>query len=496
MIQIYIKGACAHPFRSLQMKRQAHTPTEIQGAIKAVQTEIADLRPCDSPCRETLLWREVAVKLAICAERLAGMLQDQTAQNQTLAQKNAHMGCSARRSKKVIKELSARANGIHIVPAAEPKEPGRRGRPPGQPATRNKRPGHIDRTETVDLEQCPNGTDHKLSGSVTDTYERVATIWRVASETVLYTVRRRYCRTCKKQVSAPIPGVNRYARTSGNMAAAGATLNMSGLSHGKAAGFISDISNGVVSRSWSYRNKRSTARRMEPAYDDIRGSILEEPYLQCDEFIWPVPGEESGLKNGYALVARGRKSCLVEVSKDRAVDTLNEFLPDYNGVVGQDSYTGWLHAGKSRQMWHDTPKAPAKKGPQIQQSAGRCQNVSGTALQAVQPVHGGRCHKRPAHQKGGRHMPGPHDERFDARGLGGRSGPHHKPLQKAMAPGGALHVHVPACGRHRLKQQRRGEDKQGVCGHTQRRWRKQIRGGDARQQHTVHRMRHLQGPEE
>ena len=208
---------------------------EIRGAIKAVQTEIADRQTCDVPCREARLWREVAVRSVWCAEKLAGMLQGQAAQNRELAQKNTHMEDTVRQSKKTIKELNARANGIHIVPASEPKKPRRRGRPPGQPATINKRPEHIDRTETVDLERCPHCRGHELSEKVTDEYERVAKMWRVTSETVLYTVRRRYCRTCKKQVSAPIPGVNRYARTSGNVSAAGTTLNMSGLSHGKAA---------------------------------------------------------------------------------------------------------------------------------------------------------------------------------------------------------------------------------------------------------------------
>ena len=335
------------------MKGQTYDLTEIQGAIKAVQAEIAGRQTCDVSCREAGLWREVAARSVWCAGKLAGMLQGQTTQNRELAQKNAHMEDTIRQSKKTIKELSARANGIRIVPASEPKETGeprRRGRPPGQPATINKRPEHIDRTETVDLEQCPNGRDHELSEKVTDEYERTATIWHVTSETVLYTVRRRYCRTCKRQVSAPIPGVNRYARTSSNVSAAGTTLNMSGLSHGKVAGFISDISNGMVSRSWSYRNKTSTARRLEPAYDGIRRTILDEPYLQCDEFVWPVPGEGSKLKNGYALVARGSEACMVEVSKDRAIDTLEEFLPEYEGVVGQDSYPGWLHIGKLRQM--------------------------------------------------------------------------------------------------------------------------------------------------
>ena len=50
-------------------------------------------------------------------------------------------------------------------------------------------------------------------------------------------------------------GVNCHARTFSNVSAAGTALNMSGLSHGKAVRFISDISNGTVPRSWSYRNK-------------------------------------------------------------------------------------------------------------------------------------------------------------------------------------------------------------------------------------------------
>ena len=57
--------------------------------------------------------------------------------------------------------------------------------------------------------------------------------------------------------------------------------------------------------------------------------ILNEPYLQCDEFHWPVPGEKSGLKGGHVLVARGKTYCLAGVSKNRAIDALKRFLPGY-----------------------------------------------------------------------------------------------------------------------------------------------------------------------
>ena len=62
---------------------------------------------------------------------MANMLQYHVAQNQALAQKSAYMEDSVRQSKKVIKELNARANGIQCVPASEPKAPGRRGGLPG-----------------------------------------------------------------------------------------------------------------------------------------------------------------------------------------------------------------------------------------------------------------------------------------------------------------------------------------------------------------------------
>ena len=89
--------------------------------------------------------------------------------------------------------------------------------------------------------------------------------------------------------------------------------------------------------------------------------ILDEPYMQCDEFHWPVPGEKSVLKGGHVLVARGKTYCLVGVSKNRAINTLERFLPRHRGIIGQDSYAGWLHVGRRRQMCMIHQKRIAKK---------------------------------------------------------------------------------------------------------------------------------------
>ena len=72
------------------MKGQTHDLTEIHRAIKAVQAEIAEHPLYDDTCNARL-WREVATRSVGCMERMVGMLQEQTAQNRTLAQEKAHM---------------------------------------------------------------------------------------------------------------------------------------------------------------------------------------------------------------------------------------------------------------------------------------------------------------------------------------------------------------------------------------------------------------------
>ena len=133
---------------------------------------------------------------------------------------------------------------------------------------------------------------------------------------------------------------------------------MDGLSHGKAAGFCADVLMCGGSRSWSYRNKISAARRLEPGYDATRRGILDEPYLQCDE-MWRKLPKSNG---GKVMVARGSRPCLAVVVWSASTGVVKKMLPGYKGTVGQDFNSIWLHTGGDRQMCESHQYRLSKKG--------------------------------------------------------------------------------------------------------------------------------------
>ena len=241
-------------------------------------------------------------------------------------------------------DLNVRAQGIRTVTVTEKASSGRRGRPKGQKPSITRRPVNIDRAETVDCSVCPDCGDDNLSG-VTDQYDKVVERMKVTWETVQYDLKRRYCRNCKKQVTAKVPDVMPNARTSANYDAFSTYLNVNGLSHGKIANTSCDVLKYNISPSGSYRSKIRTSKALEPDHASIRKKIMEEPVLNCDELWWPL-----GKTKGVVITALGRDSCLMEVAKSRDIPTLTDFLPQYDGVVVQDSYTGWMGIGSNRQM--------------------------------------------------------------------------------------------------------------------------------------------------
>ena len=206
------------------------------------------------------------------------------------------------------------------------------------------RPTDIDRKETVDCSVCPGCGSDRLSG-ITDQYTKVVEHMKVTWETVEHKINRRYCGNCKKQVSAKVPDAAPHARTSANYDALLAHFNVNGLSHGKIANTSCDVLKRSISPSGSYRSKIRTSRALEPDHASIKKKIMEEPVLNCDELWWPL-----GKTKGVVITALGKDSCLMEVAKSRDITTLMSLLPQYDGIVIQDSYAGWMHIGTNRQM--------------------------------------------------------------------------------------------------------------------------------------------------
>ena len=131
---------------------------------------------------------------------------------------------------KANKDPNAGANGIRTkesegAPAADPRQPGRGGRPPGRRVA-------VDRTHQKTHGTMLNGFCGRpecgkgnVSG-VVDWYYRVVETERAMTENVEIRTVRRYCRDCKKPVSGDVPGVAPCARVSANKSAAMASLNM------------------------------------------------------------------------------------------------------------------------------------------------------------------------------------------------------------------------------------------------------------------------------
>ena len=281
--------------------------------------------------------------------------------------------------KKTLKELNAKANGIHTVTAVDKPEKGSRppGRQKGCKPSINRRPKDIDREEIVDGMTCPD-CGKPLSEASSETLDKVVKMTYVIKQNVLFMRPRRWCRYCKKQKVQRIPKVEKYARRSANHPAAMTSLNLLGLSHAKAAAHCNDTMKVNVSRATAYRDKISHAKSQKPRHDAIKEEILKEDSLGCDEIHWQTPKEEddkkikkedkkdgkkennkkskkekekkSKRKNGYGLVALGKQFCLVKIVDNRRIETLQEFLPDYKGITRHDSFTGWFHIGLLHQM--------------------------------------------------------------------------------------------------------------------------------------------------
>ena len=185
---------------------------EHQDRIVTAQNQPGQIAPDDQPCNKPdctccSYWIPVANKLLDMAARTAGMAEKLLAErdsNACVAKECRETREKAEKERQkyagLNKQLNVEINGIRIVPVSSRKSSGRKGRPKGQEATINRRTENIDREETVDCEECPH-CGGELSG-ITDGYDRVVKEMKIICENVKYNIKRRYCRMCKKQVSA------------------------------------------------------------------------------------------------------------------------------------------------------------------------------------------------------------------------------------------------------------------------------------------------------
>ena len=283
----------------------------------------------DEMARAARTHEEAAAGLEAERQRYVEAAARLEAERQRYAESTAGLEAERQKYAELNRRLNVRANGIQAVTACEKKESsGRRGRPPGKGATVNRQfeESEADARETADLGACP-GCGGELSG-VTGEYMRRYERLTVLTERVLCTIRRRYCRKCKKQYTARPKGVAPNARVSANHSALLAWLNVKGLSHGRTAELSADFLKAPVSRSGSYRRKVRTATALRPDYEAVRERLVKEEVLHCDELWWPL-----GEKRGVVVTVQSRTDCLMSVETSRSSETLKRIVGDFQGIT-------------------------------------------------------------------------------------------------------------------------------------------------------------------
>lgn len=226
-------------------------------------------------------------------------------------------------------------------PAAEPRKPGRKSGRRHGPHAQRAVPPRIDETYDVPLPaKCPHcGEKQVRETHVAPQYQTEI------PRTVVYRqfdVHVGMCDHCGR----PVEGRHALQTSTARGAAASqlgagvhaalAIMNKQlGLSHGKCVKLLSTLFEGLtIARGTSARSMARTARRCEPAYEQLRRDIRHSPQIVPDETGWRVGGRTAWL---HAFV--GRQETIYVVDPTRSGQPAEQLLgTDWSGTLVHD---GW-----------------------------------------------------------------------------------------------------------------------------------------------------------
>ncbi len=163
--------------------------------------------------------------------------------------------------------------------------------------------------------------------------------------------------------------------------AALAVLNKEfGLSHGKSATVFDRLFGLAISRSTSVRSVLRTAKRLEPAAEEIREAVRGSPQITCDETGWRIGGEKAWLH-----VAVAPKATWYEIARRRDHTVLENLIgADYAGSLIHDGWSvydrfeGATHqqcvadlVRRARELVHSATRAAARFPQRVLELFGR-----------------------------------------------------------------------------------------------------------------------------
>ena len=218
------------------------------------------------------------------------------------------------------------------------------GRRRGHVGASRSRPERIDETIELDQSICPR-CGGVLSENHTDSYTRVVEDIVPARVVVTeYIVRRRYCCTCRRQVSAPIPNVlggGSNERFGLRLMLLVVSLKLLGTSYEKIGSLLKLLFDLDITEAAMVHCVMSVAKAFGPRHDELKRELMREASLHGDETSWRIKGRNHWL---WAFV--GKWSVVYEVAKSRGKDVPLDVLGDYGGTVISDSWPAWNHVGR------------------------------------------------------------------------------------------------------------------------------------------------------
>ena len=226
---------------------------------------------------------------------------------------------------------------------------GKPGARPGHLPRLRPRPDHIDRRVRLPLTNCPECGNRRLS-RVQETRTRVVEdLPPPRTEVTEYTVERRYCRSCRKLVESPVPGVRPHAQLGLRLMHAIVQLKVR---HRVTVEQIPPLLQSLYGVSVSEGEVHSVLEQMAaaygPVYDRFREEMREAPAKYMDETPWWVSGQMA-----YLWVGATPTEAVYHVGSTRAHTEALELLgPRPKGFLVHDRFSAYETVGTKTGMRH------------------------------------------------------------------------------------------------------------------------------------------------
>ena len=260
----------------------------------------------------------------------------------TLEQENKELRKEIAELKNTVSALVAR--NIKVKPN-KPKNTQKKNNSKHPRKSRN-RPTHIDDDITVDQKEC-NICGTELS-EPTHTYSRIVEdVLPAKSITTQYTIVRRYCKRCKKQMSGQVHTALPNERFGIRLMVLIISLKTLGLSYGKISHLLQMLFSLSLTESTINHAVSKTAQAFGKKYAEMIAELKKELNIYGDETSWRVNGENYWL---WAFV--GKWTVIYEIDKSRGAVVPKRILKGYDGNITSDSWSAWNHVGITHQRCH------------------------------------------------------------------------------------------------------------------------------------------------